>query len=180
MASAIAEYEQLLNDRLRVLGPHHPNTSEVCLWLADLRDENGDPKANALNELLAACLRVHGPDHPDTIMTRANIVNVHNAAGDPARAAAACEDCSLPVCGYFALTTPTPSAPATISRMQAGQAVMEGRLPLAMQINFVREEVLRRLGRRSEWIACRLDRCASYACQIPNYLRQAAKRSPWA
>jgi len=43
------------------------------------------------------------------------------------------------------------------ARGQAVQAAMSGHLSLAMHVNLVREALLRRLGRRPEWISCHLD-----------------------
>ena len=83
---AITAFEQLLTDRLRVLGPDHPDTlitrSNIALW----RGEAGDPAGaiTAFEQLLPDQLRVLGPDHPDTLTTRSNIARWRGQAGDTA------------------------------------------------------------------------------------------------
>ena len=65
-AGAVAVFEGLLADRVRVLGPDHPPTLSARNELADCRGKAGDV-AGAVTELeavLADRLRVQGPDHP--------------------------------------------------------------------------------------------------------------------
>ena len=83
-------FEQLLADRLRVLGPDHPDTLTTRDNLARWRG-GGDPAgaAAAFEQAAGRPLRVLGPDHPDTLTTRSNIARLAGAAGDPAGAAAA-------------------------------------------------------------------------------------------
>jgi hypothetical protein len=76
--------EQLLTDRLRVLGPDHPNTLTTRHNLARWRGQAGDPAgaATAFEQLLTDRLRVLGPDHPDTLTTRHNLANWRSKAND--------------------------------------------------------------------------------------------------
>jgi ferritin-like protein len=74
-AGAVAEFERLLTDRLRVLGADHPDTLRTRNNLASCRGRAGDA-AGAVAEferLLTDRLRVLGPDHPDTLRTRGNL-----------------------------------------------------------------------------------------------------------
>ncbi|MFE7475747.1 tetratricopeptide repeat protein, partial [Streptomyces sp. NPDC057575] len=68
-AGAAAAFEELLADRLRVLGPDHPETLAARHNFASFRGEAGDAAgaAAAFEELLADRLRVQGPDHPNTL-----------------------------------------------------------------------------------------------------------------
>ncbi|AEV85674.1 Nephrocystin-3 [Actinoplanes sp. SE50] len=90
---AVTAYEQLLADRLRVLGPDHPDTLITRHGLAWWRGEAGDPAGavTAYEELLSDRLRVLGPDHLDTLATRHNLAQWRGEAGDPVGAAAATE-----------------------------------------------------------------------------------------
>ncbi|MGK5559421.1 tetratricopeptide repeat protein, partial [Actinomadura kijaniata] len=76
-AGAATAFEELLADRLRVLGPDHPDTLTTRHNLAYWRGEAGDAAGavTAFEGLLADFLRVLGPDHPHTLTTR------HNLAG---------------------------------------------------------------------------------------------------
>ena len=75
--------EELLADRLRVLGPDHPETLLARGNLACCRGEAGDRRAAAaLEELLADQLRVLGPDHPDTLVTGTTWPSRRAEAGD--------------------------------------------------------------------------------------------------
>lgn len=72
MAGAIADFEVLLADRLRVLGADHPDTLMTRGNLAAWRARSGDA-AGAIAEyevLLADQVRVLGADHPDTLGAR--------------------------------------------------------------------------------------------------------------
>jgi Tetratricopeptide repeat len=83
VAGAAAAYEELLADRLRVLGPDHPDTLTTRNNLAGLRGVAGDAAgaAAAYEELLADRLRVLGPDHPDTLTTRDSLAYLRERAG---------------------------------------------------------------------------------------------------
>lgn len=63
------------SDRLRVLGPDHPQTLATRGSLALWREEAGDPAGavTANEQLLDDHLRVLGPDHPHTLTTRHNL-----------------------------------------------------------------------------------------------------------
>ncbi|WP_156757022.1 tetratricopeptide repeat protein [Actinokineospora pegani] len=90
-AGAVAAYEGLLTDRLRVVGPDHPGTLATRNNLADWRGEAGDSAGAvaAFEGLLTDELRVLGPDHPGTLATRHNLAYWRGEAGDPAGAVAA-------------------------------------------------------------------------------------------
>ncbi|MGW2108321.1 tetratricopeptide repeat protein, partial [Streptomyces sp. NPDC001948] len=62
-AGAVAAFEELLADRLRMLGPDHPYTLATRSNLAYWRGEAGDAAGAvaAFEELLADRLRVLGP-----------------------------------------------------------------------------------------------------------------------
>ncbi|MEV7395297.1 tetratricopeptide repeat protein, partial [Streptomyces sp. NPDC091215] len=70
-------FAELLDDRLRVLGPDHPDTLTTRNNLAYWRGEAGDPvgAATAFAELLDDHMRVLGPGHPDTLSTRNNLAH---------------------------------------------------------------------------------------------------------
>jgi hypothetical protein len=71
---------RLFPDRLRVLGPDHPDTLAIRGNLARWRGEAGDPAgaAAAFENLLADYLRVLGPDHPDTGTIRHNLAQLQS------------------------------------------------------------------------------------------------------
>ena len=77
-AEALRLAKELLPDRERVLGPHHPDTLTTRYNIAAFTAECGDT-AEALR-LYAAVLsdqeRVFGPDHPRTISTRNSIASL--------------------------------------------------------------------------------------------------------
>ncbi|MGX1887283.1 tetratricopeptide repeat protein [Streptomyces sp. NPDC055287] len=75
---AATAFTELLADRLRVLGPHHPDTLTTRADLAFWRGQVGDVAgaATAIAELLADFQRVLGPDHPATLSTRHNLAYV--------------------------------------------------------------------------------------------------------
>jgi hypothetical protein len=66
-------YREVLGDRLRVLGPDHPDTlatrHAVAYEMAQLGDHAG--ALAEYRDVLAAKLRVLGPDHPSTLPTGA-------------------------------------------------------------------------------------------------------------
>ncbi|MFE5793948.1 tetratricopeptide repeat protein [Streptomyces sp. NPDC056503] len=88
-AGAADAYTELLTDRLRILGPDHPDTLTARHNLATWRGEAGDPAgaADTYTELLTDRLRILGPDHPATLTTRNNLAHWRGEAGDPAGAA---------------------------------------------------------------------------------------------
>ena len=71
-SGAAAALQQLLTDRLRLLGPEHPDTLSTRHDLARWQGEGGDPDgaAAALEQLVIDCLKVLGSQHPYTLKTR--------------------------------------------------------------------------------------------------------------
>ncbi|MFF3787694.1 tetratricopeptide repeat protein, partial [Streptomyces sp. NPDC001933] len=76
-AGAATRFEELLADRVRVLGPDHPDTLTTRHNLAYWRGQAGDAAgaATRFEELLADRVRVLGTDHPDTLTTRQNLAH---------------------------------------------------------------------------------------------------------
>jgi hypothetical protein len=74
-AGAVAATRQLLADRLRILGPDHPDTLATRHDLAVWQGVAGDPAgaAGALDGLLADYLRVFGATHRDTLAMRRDL-----------------------------------------------------------------------------------------------------------
>jgi hypothetical protein len=72
---AARQHRDILDDRLRALGPDHPDTLTTRGNLARWLGEAGQPghAADQFRDLLHDCLRVLGPDHPHTLTTRANL-----------------------------------------------------------------------------------------------------------
>ncbi|MFJ8964639.1 tetratricopeptide repeat protein [Lentzea sp. NPDC102401] len=68
VAGALAGYNQVIPDLLRVFGPHHTNSLTARTDLVEYRGLLGDPAGavRELEQLMAECLHVLGPDHPDT------------------------------------------------------------------------------------------------------------------
>jgi tetratricopeptide (TPR) repeat protein len=94
VASAVTQFRELLNVRVRVLGPDHPDTLRTRSNLASSTGEAGDV-AGAIAEfrdLLDVRVRVLGPDHPDTLRTRSNLAYWTGKAGDVAGAIAEFRD----------------------------------------------------------------------------------------
>jgi hypothetical protein len=87
---AVAEFEGLLVDRLRVQGPDHPDTRTTRNNIAYRRGEAGEPgRAVAeFEELRVDRLRVLGPDHLDTLLSRENLAWSRGEAGDHVAAVA--------------------------------------------------------------------------------------------
>ena len=83
LGEAIALYEQVLADRIRVLGPDHPDTLSSRNNLASVHQKVGcHGEAIALYEQnLADRLRVLGPDHSDTLSSRNNLAYAYESAG---------------------------------------------------------------------------------------------------
>lgn len=67
---AVTVAKQLISDKLRVLGPDHPQTLAARNTLAHHLGAAGDPAGAAAEQLLADQRRVLGSDHPDTLTTR--------------------------------------------------------------------------------------------------------------
>ncbi|WP_156893457.1 NB-ARC domain-containing protein [Actinokineospora enzanensis] len=89
-AGAMAAYETLLADRVRVLSEDDPAIVNTRACIAHYRGESGDP-AGALVEfrsLLPDQIRLLGADHPQTLLTRSNIAYWRGWSGDPAGALA--------------------------------------------------------------------------------------------
>jgi hypothetical protein len=87
---AEAGFRQVLEARLRVLGPDHPDTLNTRHEMAFVLVAQGKPAdAEAeFRQVLDARLRVLGPDHLDTLTTRHGIAYVLAAQGKPADAEA--------------------------------------------------------------------------------------------
>ena len=83
LGEAIALYEQVLADRIRVLGPDHPDTLSSRNNLAYAYISVGRlADAIALYEQTDAdSVRVLGPDHPDTFVSRNNLAFVYELVG---------------------------------------------------------------------------------------------------
>ena len=83
LGEAIALYEQVLADRIRVLGPDHPDTLSSRNSLAYAYISVGRlADAIALYEQTDAdSVRVLGPDHPDTFVSRNNLAFVYELVG---------------------------------------------------------------------------------------------------
>ena len=103
-------FEELLTDRLRVLGPDHPETLTTRANLARWRGRRGIPAGAvaAFEELLADYQRVLGPDHPETLTTRANLAYWRGEAGIRLGRRPPSRSCSPTISGCWAPTTPKP------------------------------------------------------------------------
>jgi tetratricopeptide (TPR) repeat protein len=80
---AIAAFEQLLDDQLRLMGPDTPDTLTTRNDLAHWLGESGrvDDAITMLEQLRDDQLRVMGPDAPDTLITRNNFAYFQGLAG---------------------------------------------------------------------------------------------------
>ena len=80
---SIELYEQVLADRVRVLGPDHPDTLTTRNNLAGAYYFAGrfGEAIELLGRVLADRVRVLGPDHPDTLTTRNNLAGAYYFAG---------------------------------------------------------------------------------------------------
>ena len=80
---SIELYEQVLADRVRVLGPDHPDTLTTRNNLAGAYYFAGrfGEAIELLGRVLAERERVLGPDHPDTLTTRNNLAFAYHSAG---------------------------------------------------------------------------------------------------
>ena len=107
---AEAEFRQVLDAGLRVLGPDHPSMlttrHEIARVLAN-RGRAADAEAE-FRQVLDARLRVLGPDHPDTLTTRHNIAAALANQGRPPTPRPSSGRSSTPGCECWARTTRTP------------------------------------------------------------------------
>ncbi len=89
-AGAVAAYEEVLADHVRVLGPDDPHTLGARRNLVCWRGVAGDPAgaAAAFEELLADDIRVLGPEDSRTLTTRHNLAYWRGESGDAAGAVA--------------------------------------------------------------------------------------------
>lgn len=89
-ADAVAEFEALLPELVRVMGEDHPDTLSARHRLATFRGEAGDPaRAVADYEVLVPEMaRARGADHRDTLRSRGRLATWRGEAGDPAAAVA--------------------------------------------------------------------------------------------
>ena len=83
LETAISLLEELVADRLRVLGADHPDTLTTRNNLAGYLAEAGqlETAISLLEELVADRLRVLGADHPDTLTTWHNLADCLGRAG---------------------------------------------------------------------------------------------------
>ena len=83
LGEAIALFEEVVADSVRVLGPDHSDTLTSRNNLAYAYDSAGRPdKAVALfEEVVADSVRVLGPDHSDTLTSRNNLAYAYDSAG---------------------------------------------------------------------------------------------------
>ncbi|WP_228782539.1 tetratricopeptide repeat protein [Nocardia abscessus] len=90
LVGAVADFEQLLADRLRVFGPDDPDTLDSRDRLASYRARCGDHSGagTEFEHLLADQLRLLGPGHPETLRTRNNLASNRGDIGDSAGAIA--------------------------------------------------------------------------------------------
>ena len=75
MEEAITLYEQVLTDRIRVLGEDHPDTLTSRNNLASAYHAAGRLTEAIMRwqAVCADCLRILGPDHPLTATVRENL-----------------------------------------------------------------------------------------------------------
>ena len=94
LGEAIALFEEVVADSVRVLGPDHSDTLTSRNSLAYAYDSAGRPdKAVALfEEVVADSVRVLGPDHSDTLTSRNNLAYAYDSAGRPDKAVALFEE----------------------------------------------------------------------------------------
>ena len=94
LGEAIALFEEVVADSVRVLGPDHSDTLTSRNSLAYAYDSAGRPdKAVALfEEVVADSVRVLGPDHSDTLTSRNNLAYAYDSAGRVGEAIALYEE----------------------------------------------------------------------------------------
>ncbi|WP_419469331.1 tetratricopeptide repeat protein [Candidatus Frankia alpina] len=83
-------HEQTLTDRLRILGPDHPDTLASRSNLAGAYQSAGrlDQAIDLHEQTLTDRLRILGPDHPHTLTSRNNLAAAraardHDQAAQP-------------------------------------------------------------------------------------------------
>ncbi|WP_218929194.1 tetratricopeptide repeat protein, partial [Actinomyces bowdenii] len=88
LGEAVTLFEQVLADRVRVLGPDHPSTLVSRNNLAGAYVPVGDLKRAVplYEQTLADRERVLGADHPDTLVSRNNLAGAYESVGDLGRA----------------------------------------------------------------------------------------------
>ncbi|MEM9609644.1 MAG: tetratricopeptide repeat protein, partial [Actinomycetota bacterium] len=86
--AALTEFTELLDDRVRILGPDHPHTLITRHQLATthLRAGNHTQALTQFTELLNDRLRILGPDHPNTLTTRHSLATIYLRAGNHTQA----------------------------------------------------------------------------------------------
>ncbi|MGW6816708.1 tetratricopeptide repeat protein, partial [Nocardia sp. NPDC055050] len=82
-AETVSELEQLLANRLRVLGPDHPDSLSTAHNLASVYREAGqvEEAIDLLKRTLTDEQRVLGPDHAETLVTAHNLAYDYQEAG---------------------------------------------------------------------------------------------------
>jgi hypothetical protein len=111
-AGAIALFDDLLQDQIRVLGPDAPATLTIRNNLAHWTGQAGDT-AGAITlgrELIQDLIRVLGPDDPATLAARSNLAYCTGRAGDTAGAVALFGDLLQDLIRVLG-----PDAPATLA-----------------------------------------------------------------
>ncbi|KLL12372.1 hypothetical protein FrCorBMG51_04985 [Protofrankia coriariae] len=85
MTEAIGLYEQTLTDRLRILGPDHPDTLTTRNNLASAYQTAGrlGEAIGLFEQTLTDRLRVLGPDHPQVVTIRRNLAAATGVAERP-------------------------------------------------------------------------------------------------
>jgi thioredoxin-like negative regulator of GroEL len=83
-ADAESEFRQVLDARLRVLGPDDPATLTTRANLAMVLSRQGKhaDAESEFRQVLDARLRVLGPDHPDTLVARRRLQSLQNDRRD--------------------------------------------------------------------------------------------------
>ncbi|WP_147680827.1 tetratricopeptide repeat protein [Actinomyces ruminicola] len=83
VSEAVELYERVLEDRLRILGPGHPDTLASRNNLASAYESAGrlEDAIDLHQQVLQDSLRILGPDHPDTLASRNNLAFVCLEAG---------------------------------------------------------------------------------------------------
>jgi len=110
---AAQAFEQLLTDRLRILGPDHPDTLATRHDVAHCVARPVTPwRGQAFEQLLTDPHWVLAPDHPETLAARHNLAHWRGEAGDPAAAAQAFEQLLTDRIRSSVPTTPRPSLPS--------------------------------------------------------------------
>ena len=109
------QFQAVLPDYGRVLGPNHPDTLAIRSNVAVTLQLSGHV-AEALDEyrqLLADQERVLGSDHAESLMTRYNIADALQASGQPGEAIKSFEALLADQIRILGWMTPSPCQPAT-------------------------------------------------------------------